>query len=372
MRDLGQRREKRCSPASRAQFDALRFCLTGHDAVYAVYHGQERGGLAHRAGRGRSTRRSVTTRPGSLSMTTMRSAINTASSMLCVTIRIALGGDIAVKPQLQQLAAQRFGAEHVERRERLVETQQAPAPPPSHGQTPPSAASRRIVPADTPSQNRPSPPGRAGRASCDPLTIFSGTPRALRATSTFSCTVSHGNRREASGKRWSRADSRPAAARRGTAPARRSGRCSPADDAQQRALAAARWPQERQKFAIVDDEVDILHRSKAALAAAVDLVDPPQLGEEQYGSGVIAHSIRYRSSASRYSRRHTSRLMTATVTIRPACLPAAADSCPVRWPRRSARRCRWRRYVLPPNSTYSATMLAFHAPPAAVIMPVTR
>jgi hypothetical protein len=43
-------------------------------------------------GWGRFTLRSATTRPGSLSITTIRPAICTASSMLCVTIRMALVG----------------------------------------------------------------------------------------------------------------------------------------------------------------------------------------------------------------------------------------------------------------------------------------
>ena len=53
----------------------------------------------------------------------MRSHISTASSMLCVTIRIDVIGMLAFAPQIEQVGAQRLGREHVERRERLVHQQ---------------------------------------------------------------------------------------------------------------------------------------------------------------------------------------------------------------------------------------------------------
>ena len=62
-------------------------------------------------------------RPGSLLKIRMRSAISTASSMLCETMTIPLVGMRRCVPQIEEIAAQGFGGQHVERRERLVEQQ---------------------------------------------------------------------------------------------------------------------------------------------------------------------------------------------------------------------------------------------------------
>ena len=80
-------------------------------------------GSSRLRGCGRSTLISATTRPGLDENTRMRSHISTASSMLCVTIRIALDRHAAFAPQIEQVGAQRFGRQHVERRERLVHQQ---------------------------------------------------------------------------------------------------------------------------------------------------------------------------------------------------------------------------------------------------------
>ena len=53
----------------------------------------------------------------------MRSPISTASSMLCVTIRIDFDRDAPLLPQVEQVGAQGLGGQHVERRERLVHQQ---------------------------------------------------------------------------------------------------------------------------------------------------------------------------------------------------------------------------------------------------------
>ncbi len=53
----------------------------------------------------------------------MRSHISTASSILCVTIRIARDRHAAFAPQIEKVGAQRFGGQHVERGERLVHQQ---------------------------------------------------------------------------------------------------------------------------------------------------------------------------------------------------------------------------------------------------------
>ncbi len=55
--------------------------------------------------------------------TMVRSASTTASSILCVTIKMALRGHFVIEPQLEQLAAQRLGGEHVQRGKRLVHEQ---------------------------------------------------------------------------------------------------------------------------------------------------------------------------------------------------------------------------------------------------------
>ena len=96
-----------------------------------------------------------------------------------------------VLPQLHQLAAQRLGRKHVERRERLVQAQQlwldghgaGEAHLLSHAAGELARVGRlEAVQADGVDQLE----GRVLRRSA------SGTPRAFSATSTFSCTVSHG------------------------------------------------------------------------------------------------------------------------------------------------------------------------------------
>jgi hypothetical protein len=47
----------------------------------------------------------------------------------------------------------------------------------------------------------------------------------------------------------------------------------PGDDAQQRALAAARRPQQRHELAFVNGQIDIFYGGEAALTAAVFLAD---------------------------------------------------------------------------------------------------
>ena len=62
-------------------------------------------------------------RPGLDDSTRTRSASSTASSMLCVTIRIDLTGALVPFPQLDELAAQVLRGQHVEGGERLVHQQ---------------------------------------------------------------------------------------------------------------------------------------------------------------------------------------------------------------------------------------------------------
>ena len=79
--------------------------------------------LSEARGRGSATGISALMRPGSLPKIRMRSAISTASSILCETIRIPLVGMRRCDPQIEQVVAQSLGGQHVERRERLVEQQ---------------------------------------------------------------------------------------------------------------------------------------------------------------------------------------------------------------------------------------------------------
>ena len=55
--------------------------------------------------------------------TRMRSHISTASSILCVTSSTPLIGMRPSHPEIEEVGAQRFGGQHVERRERLVHQQ---------------------------------------------------------------------------------------------------------------------------------------------------------------------------------------------------------------------------------------------------------
>src|ERR1700733_687311 len=80
----------------------------------------------------------------------------------------------------------------------------------------------------------------------------------------------------------------------------------------------------------------------------------------------------YRRSAISYSRRHTVRLNSTTTAAITSMLAAnkgkflAVDTALILLPRPPASRT-WPLYF-----TISATMLAFHAPPAAVTQPVTK
>jgi hypothetical protein len=73
----------------------------------------------------RSILNSAATRPGFDPRTPgTRSHISTASSILCVTIRIDEIGMRPSHPEIEQVGAQRLGRQHVERRERFVHQQQ--------------------------------------------------------------------------------------------------------------------------------------------------------------------------------------------------------------------------------------------------------
>ena len=110
-----------------AREDALARRLAGRprghprvDVVDQLRGTPGRAGCAAAAGRPGSRRRRG---PGLDEKTRMRSHISTASSMLCVTIRIERDRHAALAPQVEQVGAQRLGGQHVERRERLVHQQ---------------------------------------------------------------------------------------------------------------------------------------------------------------------------------------------------------------------------------------------------------
>ena len=77
-------------------------------------------GSSRSRGCGSVTGISAAMRPGLEDSTRMRSHISTASSMLCVTIRIDFDRHAPFVPEVEQVGAQGLGGQHVERRERLV------------------------------------------------------------------------------------------------------------------------------------------------------------------------------------------------------------------------------------------------------------
>ncbi len=81
--------------------------------------------------------------------------------------------------------------------------------------------------------------------------------------------------------------------------------------------------------------------------------------------------MRKRSSARRYRRRHTSRLKPTTVTIMLSVPANNRGKSPSAVARAMMAPMPVALSVRPPKDTYSETMLAFHAPPLAVMAPVT-
>ena len=94
-------------------------------------------------GRGRSTGRSATTRPGRADRTTIRSATRIASAMLWVTSTIVGRGPL---PEAQQLEVEALAGQRVEGAERLVEQQHLGLEGEGPGQGDPLARSRRTAP----------------------------------------------------------------------------------------------------------------------------------------------------------------------------------------------------------------------------------
>ena len=178
------------------------------------------------------------TRPGLEENTRMRSHISTASSMLCVTIRIDLTGSLPSDPQVDQVGAQRLGGQHVERARTARPSAAGRDAPPARGPGRRAGACRRTVPSDRRSRSRRgrsgrSPPRRAARAR------RAATPCASSPSSTFSCTVSQGN----SAKLWNTMATPGAGPvdrlRRASCTSPGGRRQQAGDDAQQRRLAGA-------------------------------------------------------------------------------------------------------------------------------------
>ena len=148
-------------------------------------------------GWGSVTRISLRMRPGLLPNTRMRSHISTASSMLCVTRIDALDGHAAFGPQIQEVGAQGFGRQHIERRERLVHQQNIRDARPARAQSRRAGACRRRARADRRIRSRRDRSGRWPPASaCGSRPC--GMRCASRPSATFSNTVSQGN----SAKLW--------------------------------------------------------------------------------------------------------------------------------------------------------------------------
>ena len=130
-------------------------------------------------------------RPGLVPSTRTRSASRTASSMLWVTMQIALVGNSSVGPQVHQLGAQVLRGQHVEGAERLVHQQGVGFDDQRAGEPDPLAHAAGEFLGVGGSRSRP---GRSGRSRRGPAGAAArrGIAWACRPSSTLSWTVSHG------------------------------------------------------------------------------------------------------------------------------------------------------------------------------------
>src|SRR5260370_35554634 len=151
------------------------------------------------------------------------------------------------------------------------------------------------------------------------------------------------------------------------------------EDPQQSGFAAARWAQQGDHFVGSDLQIDILqHPQPLPVWLGKVLGHAPNFAKRRARRRAIGlrrgvHLLRENLvSASRLNRFQTRRLNATTIADITTTLagrrgkPAAAAArlmCAPNPQEESA--CAWK-------VTYSETMLAFHAPPAAVIQPVTK
>lgn len=131
-------------------------------------------------------------RPGSLAKISTRSAIITASSMLCETTSIAWVGMVPLRQSCKMSSRSRspVSTSSAENASSISSTSgwvtKARAMP-TRWRMPPES-SRGSAP------SKPARPMRSMAASARTARSACGTPRASRPSSTFCCTVSHGNR----------------------------------------------------------------------------------------------------------------------------------------------------------------------------------
>ena len=198
----------------------------------------------------------------------MRSHISTASSMLCVTIRIDLIGMRAFVPEVEQVGAQRLRGQHVERRERLVHQQDFRLHDERAGEADALAhAAGKLLRIGGFRSRR----GRWCRSPCSARLRVSiaWTPIARGPISTLSSTVSQGN----SAKLWNTIATPSAGPVDRLAVERRRlpsvGRVRPEMMPQQRRLAAAGAAEQRDDLAGAQRQRDVLQHRRALLARAL-------------------------------------------------------------------------------------------------------
>ena len=300
------------------------FFPAGQDAVDGVDELLE-AGVVPVAGPRHRTASSALIRPGLDDSTRIRSASWTASSMLWVTIRIALTGNVVALPQPGQLAAQVRRGEHVQRGERLVHQQrvgfdgQGPGEPDALAH----AAGQLLgvggleaVQAD-----------QVDRAQCLVAPRVLGHVAGLHGQLHV---LLHGQPGQQGEGLEHHGHARVRAVQRGAPVGHRArGRGDQAGDAaQQSGLARAGLAQQRDDLALAQGERDAVQdRQRPPVGGGERLGDVPGLDDDRprrrgrcrparrapdaTGS---AHS-EYLVSARRYSRRHTSRLSPTTYTL---------------------------------------------------------
>ena len=240
-------------------------------------------------------------RPGSLLKIRMRSAISTASSMLCETMTIPLVGMRWCVPQIEEIAAQGFGGQDVERRERLVEQQdigidderagKADALPHAAGQLLRIGILEPVEPDQIDRADRPPPPlgaGDAQRLEAELDIAEHGQPRKQR--------IALEHHRDAANRLGDRH-----AAIFDNALARRH---EPGENAQKGRFAGSRFAEDRDDLAVAQREVDMVeHQPPEMIGGAIGLRDALRCAaagrrhSERFSGDELAQSRRKRSAA---------------------------------------------------------------------------